>query len=240
MNADNQFFNEQWQLYQKVLNNNYMGHKEIYSILHDFLINHLQTPFSLLDLGCGDASFTTKSLFNTSISAYKGIDLSAAALEIAQRNLEAIPCKKTFIQDDISTAINQLVNQKDDKFDVVMTSFALHHLSLEEKESVISQISHLLESNGILIIVDVIRLAEEERENFIKRYLNHVRKDWYLISSQEYSMIENHISTCDFPETQNTLSEITRKHNFPKFECLYQDDFVTTQVLCFYKTGLSS
>ena len=52
-------------------------------------------------------------------------------------------------------------------------------------------------------------------------------------------MIENHISTCDFPETQNTLSQITHRHNFTKFECLYQDDFETTQLLCFYKTGLS-
>ncbi len=239
MNTDNQFFNDQWQLYQKVLKNNYMGHKEIYEVLHNFLVNHFQKPFSLLDLGCGDASFTTQALLNTSISSYKGIDLSEAALEIARCNLELIPCEKTFIKGDISTDVNQLVNKQDYSFDAVMISFALHHLSLEEKDSVISQISHLLKSNGMLIIIDVIRLEEEERETYIKRYLNHVRKDWSLISSQEYSMIENHISTCDFPETQNTLSEIARKHNFNRVECLYQDSLDTTQLLCFYKTGLS-
>ncbi|MDJ0800578.1 MAG: class I SAM-dependent methyltransferase [Calothrix sp. MO_167.B12] len=239
MNTDNQFFNEQWQLYQKVLNNNYMGHQEIYGILHDFLGNYFQTPFSLLDLGCGDASFTTQALLNTLISAYKGIDLSEVALEIAQGNLERIPCEKTFIQDDILTAVNQLVKQQEYSFDVVITSFALHHLSLEEKDSVIGQIFHLLKPHGILIIIDAIRLSAEDRETYIKRYLNNVRQDWSLISSQEYAMIENHISTCDFPESQNTLSAIARKHNFDRYECLYEDDFETTQLLCFYKAGLS-
>lgn len=239
MNTDNQFFNDQWQLYQKVLNNNYMGHKEIYGVLHNFLINHLQTPFSLLDLGCGDASITTQALLNTSISHYKGVDLSETALEIARRNLELIPCEKTFIQGDISTVVNQLVNQQNHSFDAVMTSFALHHLSLEEKDSVMSQIFHLLKPNGVLIIIDVVRPEKEERDTYIKRYLNHVRQDWSLISSQEYSMIENHISACDFPETQNILSEIALKHNFNRVECLYQDSLDTTQLLSFHKMGSS-
>ncbi len=239
MNTDNQFFNDQWQLYQKVLKNNYMGHKEIYGVLHNFLIHNFQKPFSLIDLGCGDASFTTQALLNTPISSYKGIDLSEVALVIARGNLELIPCEKTFIEGDISTAVNQLVNKQAYSFDAVMTSFALHHLSLKEKDSVISHIFHLLKPSGILIIIDAIRLEEEERETYLKRYLSYVRKDWSLISSQEYSMIENHMSTCDFPETQNTLSEIARKHNFNRVECFYQDSFDTTQFLCFYKTSLS-
>ena len=43
------FFNKQWKIYQKVLNNNYMGHNEIYAILH-FTV--LQFDFFLSLFAC--------------------------------------------------------------------------------------------------------------------------------------------------------------------------------------------
>ncbi len=70
----NEFFNHQWQLYQKILNNNYMGHREIYRILHEFLARYSPKPFKMIDLGCGDASFVAQALMNTTITFYQGID----------------------------------------------------------------------------------------------------------------------------------------------------------------------
>ena len=75
----NEFFNEQWELYQKVLSNNYMGHREIYNVLHEFLVNYYNKPFKMLDLGCGDASFSSQALLDTKINSYCGIDLSEPA-----------------------------------------------------------------------------------------------------------------------------------------------------------------
>lgn len=60
----NELFNNQWILYQKILNNNYMGHQEIYDILHEFLLSNFQKPFKMLELGCGDATFTAKALLS--------------------------------------------------------------------------------------------------------------------------------------------------------------------------------
>ncbi|MBW4636573.1 MAG: class I SAM-dependent methyltransferase [Iphinoe sp. HA4291-MV1] len=77
----NEFFNTQWKLYQKILSNNYMKHREIYGVLHKFLVSYFQKPFSLLDLGCGDASFAVQALLNTTITFYTGIDLSKSDLE---------------------------------------------------------------------------------------------------------------------------------------------------------------
>ena len=92
----NEFFDNQWSIYQKILNNNYMSHRECYDRLHRFLIDHFRKPYSLLDLGCGDASFTARSLSHTLIASYIGIDLSEAALEIAQNNMSDLPCQKTY------------------------------------------------------------------------------------------------------------------------------------------------
>ena len=93
----NDFFDKQWCIYQKILNNNYMSHRECYDKLHRFLVGYFHKPYSLLDLGCGDASFTASGLSHTPIAAYKGIDLSETALEIAKNNLSELPCQKTFL-----------------------------------------------------------------------------------------------------------------------------------------------
>ncbi|WP_414574743.1 class I SAM-dependent methyltransferase [Anabaena sp. CCY 9402-a] len=93
-----EFFSKQWKIYQKVLNNNYMGHREIYSILHELLVSYFQKPFKILDLGCGDASFISLALLNTNIASYHGIDLSIPALEIAKENLAKIHCDTTLTQ----------------------------------------------------------------------------------------------------------------------------------------------
>ena len=105
--SNNEFFNEQWWLYQKVLRNNYMGHKEIYSILHEFLLRYDQKPLKILDLGCGDASFVSQALLNTTMNFYCGIDLSEPALEIARDNMAKLPGEKLFIQGDLFELILQ-------------------------------------------------------------------------------------------------------------------------------------
>jgi ubiquinone/menaquinone biosynthesis C-methylase UbiE len=116
----------------------------------------------------------------------------------------------------------------------VFTSFALHHLQLEEKEDVIKNIKNLLKSGGIFILIDVVRQENEDRDTYVKRYLGNVKKDWTLITPQEYKMVDSHISSRDFPETQSNLKSISEKVGFSNFECVYRDDLDTTQLLCFY------
>ena len=51
------YFNA-WENYQQIIQHNYMEHLEITQILHQYLQAHYPFPFSFLDLGCGDASFS--------------------------------------------------------------------------------------------------------------------------------------------------------------------------------------
>jgi ubiquinone/menaquinone biosynthesis C-methylase UbiE len=228
------YFTNNWKTYQKVLTNNYMEHQEIYGVLHKLLTDHCDRTFSLLELGCGDASLTVQALLNTNIADYTGIDLSATALEIAQRNMTQIKCGQTFIQDDISKVLEELTQSQKQSFDVIMTSFVLHHLNLAQKDKVIEQISHLLKPQGVLVLIDIVRQEEEDRENYVKRYLENMRQNWSALTSQEISSIENHISTYDFPETQTTWYQLAEKHNFMRVECLYKDTSDTAQFLCIY------
>ena len=162
-----EFFNQQWKIYQKLLNNNYMAHREIYSHLHELLVNYFQKPFTMLELGCGDASFTSQALLNTHITSYKGIDLSIPALEIAKQNMTVAQFNATFTQDDFSVAIAELAQSQPHTFDAIFMSFALHHLNLEQKDEFIGQIKPLLTSDGVFILIDIISQEEEERETYI-------------------------------------------------------------------------
>lgn len=212
-----------------------MGHREIYSVLHELLVSYFQKPFKMLELGCGDASFTAQALLNTFVMSYKGIDLSKPALEIATSNMALIKCSKTFTEGDFSELVPELVKNRQDSFDAILISFALHHLSLEQKDCIIGQLLSLLATGGVFILIDVVRKQEEDREAYIRRYLEGVHKNWFLLTPQEYSMVENHIGSSDFPETQETLYKIAQKHNFNRVECLYCDPLDTTQLLCFYR-----
>ncbi|MEH2013376.1 class I SAM-dependent methyltransferase [Nostoc sp.] len=230
-----EFFNEQWKLYQKIVDNNYMGHHEIYSILRELLLGYFQQPFRMLDLGCGDASFTAQALLNSTITSYQGIDLSIPALEIAKDNMTKIQCDTTFTQGDFSQLVPELMLSQHNSFDIILSSFALHHLSLEQKDCIIGQMKNLLTSNGVFILIDVVRKEGEERETYLRRYLEDVQKYWCLLTPQEYLMVANHISSSDFPETHQTLDEISQKYNFTHFDCLYNNPLNATQFLCFYR-----
>ncbi|NEO49149.1 MAG: class I SAM-dependent methyltransferase [Moorea sp. SIO4A3] len=233
-------FESQWQLYQKILTNNYMQHREIYGILHAFLVSYFPTPFSILDLGCGDASFTAQALANTTIASYKGIDLSEPALEIARDNMNSIPCEQTLIQGDFFEVVSELGQKQQDSFDGILSSFAFHHLSFEQKDGIMAQLSHLLKADGVFILIDIVSTDGETRDTYLRRYLEGVYQDWAQLTPEEVSMVEGHILSSDFPETQTTLQSLAHKHDFNRVECLYRDPLNTSQVLCFYKSSAKS
>ncbi len=233
--SHNELFNNQWKVYQKVLNNNYLWHRENYDILHAFLVRNFQKPFKMLELGCGDASFTNLALLDTSVEFYRGIDLSKAALEIANLNMASIKCSKSFTEGDFSELVPEIVKNQQNSFDVILISFALHHLLLERKDYIIGQLFNLLADNGVFILIDIVRKPQEDRETYMRRFLDIRQKNWSLITGEEYSMVTNHILSKDFPETQQTLYSIAKKHNFNRVECLYSDPFDITQLLCLYR-----
>lgn len=230
-----EYFNNQWQLYQKIIFNNYMGHREVYGVLHELLMGYFEKEFKMLELGCGDASFTVQALSNTTISSYKGIDLSEVALEIAQSNMEVIQGEKTFIKGNLYELIPQLIASQKYGFDAIFTSFALHHLTLEEKDYIISQLPYLLNDRGIFLLIDIIRPEEESREAYLRRYLENARREWKTLTPQEFTEIEEHVSSRDFPETRSTFYEMAEKHQFSRWDSLYCDPLNTTQLLCFYR-----
>ena len=86
-------FQEQWSTYRKLVESGCLAHREVGTILQETLNDLFKSPFSFLDIACGDASLMKTALQGTHVGHYHGIDLSQAALELAAANLAELPGK---------------------------------------------------------------------------------------------------------------------------------------------------
>jgi hypothetical protein len=84
-------FQEQWATYRKVVEGDYLSHREVGGILHATLKEVFAAPFTFLDIACGDASVMKTALPGTKVHHYHGIDLSEPALELAAKTLAGVP-----------------------------------------------------------------------------------------------------------------------------------------------------
>src|SRR6187402_2495834 len=79
-------FQQEWRTYRTLVDENYLFHREAYACLHQILVEDVRHPFRFLDIACGDATASVDALTGTAITHYYGIDLSAAALELARHS----------------------------------------------------------------------------------------------------------------------------------------------------------
>ena len=85
-------------------------------------------PFSILDLGCGDAATLAPLLEGLALQRYKGVDLSETALALAAENLKVLTCPVELAQEAHLGRTG-----RGWPHDVIYSSFALHHLPTGQK-----------------------------------------------------------------------------------------------------------
>jgi ubiquinone/menaquinone biosynthesis C-methylase UbiE len=222
------FFTDQWQLYRKILQANYMSHQQFYTALNDWLKDY-PSPFQLLELGCGDASLTVQALQATAITDYVGVDLSATALTLATQNLADQPFSSQFYQSDFC----QWLPTHAASYDLVLASFSIHHLSLAQKADLFGQIRTHLKLEGKFLLLDVMRRDQESRDAYMQRYLAHIQQDWTQMHPQEIDFISQHITEHDFPETLAELEQLAQTQGFKQTGCLYTDAPIAAKLICF-------
>ena len=209
--ADN-FFDE-WSVYDQVLDHNYMHHDEIFRDVERFLADRFDDrSFTLLDLGCGSARHLARALKGRSISRYVGYDLSDVALAHARRNLASSGCPIELRQGDLLEGLRA----GGEKFDVILTSFALHHLASAEKELFFSSAHDRLSRDGMLLLIDTMREEEEDRPIYLDRYCAWLRSKCETLSPAALDLLCAHIRRCDFPETSAALDDMATQERFDR------------------------
>jgi SAM-dependent methyltransferase len=200
-------FFDVWRTYRKVVDANYMFHSQFSSRIEAALRSQFDgRPFSFLDLGCGDASVLAPVLGETAVSHYEGVDLSETALALAAENLKILSCPVVLKHGDLLAALSD----GDRQFDVIQTSFAIHHLTTSSKRDFFALAAARLTENGIVLMVDVVREEDESLPVYYQRYCSWLRQNWLALSEDEQDAVCNHLTHNDYPEKRSTLEAQAR------------------------------
>ncbi|KTC79154.1 putative methyltransferase [Legionella cherrii] len=217
MTNASEYFNENWQRYQSALKNNTLYHREMLQALQKFLSTHIgNRTFCFVDVGCGDSSTVLPVLAATPIKKYIGIDAAQNVLKMAENTLASLNCEKEFIADNMTSALPRLTAS----VDVIYTSYAVHHLSLDEKERFIAVCKQKLNPNGFLLMVDGVRKQNQTRDEWLDALQSRMLESNPEIDGDEIIVRMEHPRADDYPEEIETFSQIARHQSWRNFQVL--------------------
>lgn len=162
----------------------FAGYKDVLGTIYQ---NIKSGPgMKILDVGFG-TGILAKKLYDEGYSVY-GMDFSEKMIEIAAAKMpEAILCRHDFTKGFPEDFKNQ-------QFDFIICTYAIHHLSVSEQKSFIRELTEHLSPQGKILIGDVAFETIEE--------LNHCREesgdDWD--DEEIYPVAE--VLRADFPKMQ--------------------------------------
>ncbi|MPQ45318.1 class I SAM-dependent methyltransferase, partial [Clostridium tarantellae] len=108
----------------------------------------------ILDIGFGTGLLTSK-LYEDGAKIF-GIDFSKTMIDIAKKKMP----NGVFIQRDFNLGIpSELTSER---FDYIISSYAIHHLSDDKKVEFIYELKNLLNKDGMIIIADVAFKSEQD------------------------------------------------------------------------------
>jgi SAM-dependent methyltransferase len=189
-------FHMQWQIYRKIVDRNYLCHREVYARLHHILCEEAAQPFRFLDIACGDAGSSAAALLGTCVAHYHGIDQSAAALALAREALAVLSCPVTLEQRDFIEALSKYPSS----VDVAWIGLSLHHLHTLEKLAVMRAIRKAVNGGGLLVIYEPTSPEGEDRAEWLRRW-ERQRPSWTDYTAEEWETMTAHAYAADFPET---------------------------------------
>ncbi|MGI9143581.1 MAG: class I SAM-dependent methyltransferase [Fluviibacter sp.] len=207
-----QVFLKSWRVYQDIIRNNYMYHREISDAVRAALESYrANDQFRILDLGSGDGSMTLPLISANRIDAYIGCDLSKPALDIAEEQIKTLGISAQLICDDMLKVVSE---QPDHSADLVYSSYAIHHLNTPQKQQMVGEIARVLAPGGLFVLIDIFLEPDEDRAAYMRHYMGRLKETWTALSSEAQDLIVNHATTYDFPEHPEFYGKLLGKHGF--------------------------
>jgi len=123
----------------------FAGYQKLMKLLYQKIVN--KTPSHVLDIGIGTGTLSSK-LYATGIGI-TGVDFSNEMLQIAESRMPTAE----LIQWDLCKGMPPEIDGK--KFDVIVSTYALHHFTDSEKLRLIPLIMKHLEEGGVFLIGDI-------------------------------------------------------------------------------------
>lgn len=206
----------QWHIYRSIVDANWMAHREIFDAVRRWVMLRYPGPFTLLDLGCGDAGFIKGVFDGTALWAYTGIDASPTAVAKAREELAGARFHVQLREADMLAYLREETAPlgRDRKRDVILASYAVHHLPVREKWEFFRLAHEHLPPRGSLLVADIFRRDGEPRAAYLECYVDMMRRHWHGMSPEGLASTIEHVTQRDFPEAAGMLHEMALAAGF--------------------------
>jgi len=157
----------------------FAGYKKVLGTVYEKI--RIQNPKDILDIGFG-TGILTKKLYDDGYTIY-GIDFSSEMLKKAKQkmpNAELLPF------DFAGGCLPKEFEQK--QFDVILSTYAMHHIDDEAKKNLILQLLKSLKPKGILIFGDVAFETEEDMEAARKKDYDEWDDEEYYVIAERFNL----------------------------------------------------
>lgn len=224
------FFQQEWRIYRKMVDNNYLFHREAYGQLKQILTGRAPDRFRLLDVGCGDASVAASVLAGTRIGAYFGVDLSRPALDVARETLRTLDCPVSLREGDLAETLGDW----QEPVDVIWMGLSLHHLQASGKLAAMRDARRILADDGLLLVYEPTSPDGEDRQGWLRRW-DLQRPQWIAYTDEEWTIATRHVHANDFPEPVSGWHRLGRQAGFAAVEESFAAPTNLFRLYCFRK-----
>ncbi|AFS79046.1 methyltransferase, type 12 [Gottschalkia acidurici 9a] len=167
-------------------NNEYpfAGYRDVLNYVYNKIMSERESDLNILDIGFG-TGILTEQLYNKG-HKITGIDFSNKMIEIARGKMP----QSTLVKWNFSKGLPEEI--KDYKFDYIISTYAIHHLTDIEKEDFIKSLACNLTTNGRIILGDVsfeTRLDLGECKNKYNKYWDN--EEIYFVGEEMIEKLKN-------------------------------------------------
>lgn len=166
----------------------FAGYKKVLNTIFNEVMQ--KTESTILDIGFGTGVLASK-LYDHG-HRVDGVDFSAEMMAIAASKMPMA----NLIEWDISNGLPEFVQEK--TYDSIISTYALHHLTDEEKVVFIQKLLPLISENGKIFIGDIAFQTRGKLEICRTNSIDYWDEDEFYFVSDEISSSLKNICNCEF------------------------------------------
>ena len=166
-----QAFNKTVEYYDSWIRKAVPGYDELFAAAGELITFPRDAPVEVLDLGAGTGLFAKLVIEKCPQGRFVLWDVADKMLDMARERFRDCPERFEFVVGDYRDLRDK------ERFDMVISSLSIHHLSDMEKKELFRRISAALRDGGIFINVDLVLGSTPTLEEFFwQNWLGKIRR----------------------------------------------------------------